>query len=353
MNHRFLALTGLTAVIVAGLLAPVPAAGQQARETAAKATNPRAASTPSRTPWGDPDLQGVYTYATQTPLERPKELGNKAVYTEADLAEMARKAEAARRDRASSGKVSGGYDAVWTIGETGKPSNRTSLIINPEDGRLPPLTANGQTIRADIQADIERRTIDGDLHQFSWVDHPTFTRCVSRPMPRIGVGQAYNHGVQILQTPGNVVIDYESMHDVRIIPVDGRPHIDASIQQWNGDSRGHWEGNTLVVDSTNFSNKQRFDATHDAITGFPQGNMHFIERFTKVDATTIEYIVTVEDPTVWTQPWTVMLPWKTDDPNYQNLEDLYEYACHEGNYRMMDDSLSGGRIAKAKVQSSK
>jgi hypothetical protein len=156
-------------------------------------------------------------------------------------------------------------------------------------------------------------------------------------MPRIG--QAYNHGVMILQTPASVAIFYESMHDVRIVPLDGRPHLHSSIRQWNGDARGRWEGNTLVVDWTNFTEKQEF-------AGAPQGTMRFTERFTKVDANTINYEVTVTDSATWTRPWTFVLPWRADDPNYQKPEDLYEYACHEGNYRMMENSLKGTRALK-------
>lgn len=353
MSHRFPALVVvLTAVVTAVLLTPAPVAGQQAPEVAGSraAGAARANWTPARTPWGDPDLQGVYTYSTRTSLERPKELVGKATYTEAELAELAERAEAARRAREARApdpnKPSGGYDAVWTASEGGRLTGRTSLIIDPEDGSLPPLTPRGQKLRADLEADIASRMVGDELIHNTWFDHPTFTRCVSRPMPRIGFGQQYNHGVEILQTPGQVVIYYESMHDVRIIPLDGRPHLPASVRQRNGDSRGRWEGNTLVVDWTNFSDNERFDATHDAIIGFPQGNMRFTERFTKVDANTIEYVVIVEDPTIWTRPWTVVLPWRADDPNYQNPEDLYEFACHEGNYRMMEDSLSGSRALK-------
>jgi hypothetical protein len=348
MSHRILALTGaLTAVAMLVLLAPSSVAGQQAP---AATTN----WTVGRTPWGDPDLQGVYTFATQTPLQRPKELGGKAAYTEAELAELAQRAAAARRAREARAldpsAPSGGYDAVWTATERGTLSGRTSLIIDPEDGRMPALTPQAQKIRADIEAEEASRSIGPELLYNTWADHPTYTRCLSRPMPRIG--QAYNHGLQILQTPGQVVVHYESMHDVRVIPLDGRPHLPQSIRQLNGDSRGHWEGNTLVVDWTNFSDKQRFDGAGDGETGLPQGNMRYTERFTKVDANTIEYVVTVEDPTTYARPWTIVLPWKADDPNYQNPEDLYEFACHEGNYRMMEDSLSGSRALK-EAQSSK
>ncbi len=132
------------------------------------------------------------------------------------------------------------------------------------------------------------------------------------------------------------------MHEVRVIPLDSRPHLDPAIRQWNGDSRGHWEGSTLVVDWTNFTDKQEFQ-------GAFQGNMHLTERFTRIDANTIEYLVTVDDPTTWTSSWTYSMPWRSEEP-YQHPEDLYEFACHEGNYRMMENSLSGSRALKQPAQ---
>ena len=341
MSPRLLITIGASVVV---LMVSLPVAAQQ---------GPAPNWTSSRTAWGDPDLQGVYTFATQTPVERPKELAGKAVYTEGELAEVAQRAEAARRAREEGPvdptKPPGGYDAVWTASERGKLTGRTSLIVDPEDGRMPALTPQAQKIRAELEAEDAARTIGKETIYNTWADHSLYTRCFARPIPRLG--QAYNHGVQILQMPGYVAIHYESMHDVRMIPLDGRPHPDPKIRLLNGDSRGHWEGNTLVVDSTNFSNKERFGPTWlngDGWDGLPQGNMRYTERFTKVDAKTIEYVITVEDPTMYTRAWTIVLPWRADDPNYQNPEDLYEFACHEGNYRMMEDTLSGSRALKAK-----
>jgi len=341
MSPRLLVLIGASLVV---LIVTLPVAGQQ---------GPITNWTPSRTAWGDPDLQGIYTFATQTPVERPKELAGKAVYTEGELAEAAQRSAAARRAREEGPvdptKPPGGYDAVWTASERGKLTGRTSLIVDPEDGRMPALTPQAQKIRAELEAEDAARTIGKETIYNTWADHSLYTRCFARPIPRLG--QAYNHGVQILQMPGYVAIHYESMHDVRMIPLDGRPHADPKIRLLNGDSRGHWEANTLVVDSTNFSDKERFGPTWlngDGWDGLPQGNMRYTERFTKVDAKTIEYVITVEDPTMYTRAWTIVLPWRADDPNYQNPEDLYEFACHEGNYRMMEDTLSGSRALKAK-----
>jgi hypothetical protein len=298
------------------------------------------------TPWGDPDLQGVYTFSTSTPMERPEELADRENYTEAELAEL--EAQAAARRTIEGGPERAGnvgtYNSFWTSNEKGRLLDRTSLIVDPPNGRLPSVTERGQIIReqraaaeADRQVGVEPFV---ELLYRSWMDFPPYERCVARPMPRIS--HSYNHGVQILQTPGYVVIHYESMHDVRVIPLDGRPHLDPSIRQWNGDSRGHWEGDTLVVDWTNFTDSQLL-MDRPAPAHFPQGNMRFTERFTMIDGGTLGYEVTVDDPTIWNQPWTFILPWRADDPNYQQPEDLYEFACNEGNYRMMENSLKGSR----------
>jgi hypothetical protein len=298
-----------------------------------------------RTPWGDPDLQGIYTFSTPTPLERPNSLAGRGNFTEAEIADLEERAQNAREAdviTARPGELGASYNAFWTATEKGRLTGRTSLIVEPEDGRMPPLTPEAKKSRDERVAEAASRRVGTApfVHTLYniWTDHPSYTRCVSRPMPR--VFQSYNHGVQILQTPGQVVIHYESMHDVRVIPLDGRPHIDSNIRQWNGDSRGHWEGDTLVVDWTNFSDKQEWEG------GVLQGTMRFTERFTKIDANTINYEVTVTDPATWTKPWTFVLPWRSDDPNYQKPEDLYEFACHEGNYRMMEDSLNGTRALK-------
>jgi hypothetical protein len=304
-----------------------------------------------RTPWGDPDLQGVYTFATPTPLERPDAMANKGTLTEAEIEALEEQVAAGFGDEDQSciggrcrpleeGNV-GHYNNFWLATERGRLTGRTSLIVEPENGRKPEFTERAKTIRERLVQEAASRRVGTPpyVHTIynSWADHPAYTRCLARPMPRLG--QSYNHGIQILQTPGQVVIFYESMHDVRVIPLDGRPHIDSKIRQWNGDSRGRWEGNTLVIESRNYTDKMEWQ-------GAPEGNMRFTERLTKIDDKTVSYELTVDDPTTWTQPWTVVLPWRADDPNYQEPEDLYEYACHEGNYRMMEDSLSGSRVLK-------
>jgi hypothetical protein len=293
-----------------------------------------------RTPWGDPDLQGVYTFSTLTRLERPDALADKIALTEAELAEQEEIDAQGRvaEDRPLREGDTGTYNNFWTSNEKGRRTGRTSLIVDPPDGRKPPMTPEATRKREQLAAEAAARRIGTPPYEYvlynSWKDLPTYTQCVSRPMPR--QNQAYNHGVEILQVPGYVVIHYESMHDVRFIPLDGRPHLPDHVRLWNGDSRGRWEGDTLVVDWTNFDPRQEYE-------GALQGNMHFVERFTRVDEHTIDYEVTVDDPTTWTKPWKFVLPWRANDPNYQQPEDLYEFACHEGNYRQMENALSGSR----------
>ncbi len=301
-------------------------------------------NTVKKTPWGDPDLQGVYTFSTLTPLQRPDALAGKVALTEAELAEQEDQDAQNRvsEDRPLQPGNPGTYNNYWTSNEKGRRTGRSSLIVDPPDGRRPPMTAEATKIREQLAAEAAARRVGTPPFQHvifkSWKDLPTYTQCVSRPMPR--QNQAYNHGVQILQAPGYVVIHYESMHDVRFIPLDGRPHLPAHIRLWNGDSRGRWEGDTLVVDWTNFDPRQEYEGAH-------QTNMHFVERFTRVDAETIDYEVTVDDPTTWTTSWKFVLPWRSDDANYQEPEHLYEYACHEGNYRQMEDALSGSRALES------
>jgi len=339
MRRRIVAEEYIALVIAVVALAAAPLAGQSSGKTPAVP----GANIVKKTPWGDPDLQGVYTFSTLTPLQRPDALAAKVALTEAELAELEERDAQNRvaEDRPLAPGNPGTYNNFWTSNEKGRRTGGSSLIIDPPDGRRPPLTPQAQKSRDQLTSEAAARRVgtppfDHVIYR-SWKDLPAYTQCVSRPMPR--QSQAYNHGLQILQVPGYVVIHYESMHDVRFIPLDGRPHLPDNIRLWNGDSRGHWEGNTLVVDWTNFDPRQEYE-------GAPQGNMHFVERFTRVDAKTINYEVTVDDKTTWTKSWKFLLPWRADDGNYQKPEDLYEYACHEGNYRQMEDALSGSRAVE-------
>jgi hypothetical protein len=320
MGPRFLVpISALAAATM--LLVPASLAGQANTKVAAKTwTAPHTAD-------GQPDLQGLWTNATITPFERPKDLAGKEFFTEAEAtAYEKRVADNSNRDRrgdTAEADVAGAYNDFWfDRGSKIVPTRRTSLVVDPPDGRVPPLTPEAQKAGA-ARADISRRPPEGPE------DMGLPERCLLWPTagpPMLPSG--YNNNYQILQVPGYVVIFIEMIHDVRIIPLDGRPHFPQRIRQWLGDSRGHWEGNTLVVDTTNFTDKTHFRGA--------DRNLHLIERFTRVDPSTILYEFTVDDPTVFTKPWKAQAPLtKTPGP-------IYEYACHEGNYAM-PNVLKGAR----------
>jgi hypothetical protein len=326
MSRRFLTSNNVPAIaIVVALMAPIPVAGQNGALP--------------RTPDGQPDLQGVWDFRTITPLERPVALGAKEFFTEEEAANF-EKEENRRQDRDQIDPEVGGlqypaggvvpYNEFWyDRGNKIVGTRRTSLIVDPPNGRLPPMTDEGKK-RADQRAAGERETQLGRPRADSWEDRPLQERCIVglNAGPPMTPG-AYNNNFQLFQTPGYVVILNEMIHDARIIPLDGRPH--GRIRQWKGDSRGHWEGNTLVVDTTNFKRE----------TSLPNSsaNTHLVERFTRTDADTLLYEFTVEDPTMWTRPWTAVVPMrKSNDP-------IYEYACHEGNYAMAG-ILAGARAAE-------
>jgi len=302
--------------------APAPAPAKSASSKNARKWTPSA-----RTPDGQPDLQGVYTFASLTPMERPASAGGKAELTPEEVAAIEKRAAdnaLKDNDRRRPGDP-GTYNRFWGGGQEAKATTRTSLIVDPPDGRLPPLTEKAKKLG--IAQNRLSRLDFGPAD--SWLDRDPYERCIAREVPRTG---GNNPGAQIVQTPGYVTIVYEAMHDTRVIPLDGRPHVGAHIRLWNGDSRGRWEGNTLVVDTTNFSDSQTF-------FGAPAGQMHLTERFTRVDADTISYEATINDPATWTRPWTFILPWYHSD----DYEEIFEYACHEGNYNSMSGILGGAR----------
>ena len=343
MRRRSIALTGAVAIGIAvtSLAVVIPAAqGQSAgKQTSAKATPAAKSSNVPRTADGQPDLQGVWDYRTITPLERPKDLGTKAFFTDEEAAKY-EKQENQRQNRDLIDPEQGGlqyppggvvpYNEFWyDRGNKVAGTKRTSLIVDPPDGRLPAWTPEGQKL-ANLRAIAQRDDQLGHPHADSWEDLPLQERCLiglnaGPPM----VPGAYNNNVQLFQTPGYVVILNEMVHSARIVHLDGRPH--GSIRQWQGDSIGHWEGNTLVVDTTNFKRETSLDGS--------SANTHLIERFTRTDANTLLYEFTVDDATIWTKPWTAVVPMtKTEDP-------IYEYACHEANYAMTG-ILGGARAAE-------
>jgi len=326
MCSRHFASSGTMALVaVAVLLAFEPAAGQApARETArTRASN----GTPPRTPWGDPDLQGTWTNTTTTPFEQPDAFGGKDVLSDEERVDLDTQA-ARSADRAPRSGDPGTYNDFWM--DRGKRTNQTSLVIDPPDGKLPPLTPQAKQLQTDLSA--VRRGPPS-----TWQDVSLFERCLTRSMPGAMIPGFYNHNYQILQSPGYVAIVVEMIHDVRIIPTDGRRHVGPAIRQWLGDSRGRWEGNTLVVETTNVTPGRELRPSRTVLGGSEQLKM--VERFTRLDANTIDYQFTVTDPWMFTKPWTASTPMsKVDIP-------IYEYACHEGNYAIAN-MLRGARQAE-------
>jgi hypothetical protein len=278
------------------------------------------------------DLQGTWTNPTITPFERPPELGDKEFLTEKEARELESRAAANRTDRPPQAGDVGNYNQFWfDSGTKAVKTRRTSLVVEPKNGRVPVKP------EAEAKRDFNLAHISDSYEYMSIWD-----RCITRGVPGGMFPAGYNNAYQIMQVPGYVVILSEMIHEARIIPIDGRPHLPSSVKQWNGDSRGRWEGNTLVVDTTNYNTKGWIatSASTGRIKGIPQSEaLHLVERFTRVDRETINYEVTIEDPNVYTQPWKVAIP-LSRDPEYK----IFEYACQEGNHAV-ENILSGGRAA--------
>jgi len=285
-----------------------------------------------RTPWGDPDLEGVWTNATLTPLQRPPELGSKAFFTPEEAAQyVRRRLEQTNADRPlPPGQVGAYNDAFFERGSTTVRSGRTSLVIDPPDGRIPPLTPEAQRL---VEARQRHEAVSpADGPEDRWLTERCILFGATVPM----LPEPYNNNYRILQSPGYVTILVEMNHDARIIPLDGRPPLSPGVQQWIGSSRGRWEGDTLVVETTNlkFNQQSRFGVGY--LTGLSDDHLRVVERFTRTGPNELTYRATVTDPTVFTRPWTVEIPLDaTEGP-------LFEVACHEGNYGMFN-ILSGHR----------
>ena len=312
MTHRVLASTGAVAVVIAIVSLKTFFIARQASLSAEKSKTAVAAknSTPPRTPDGYPDLEGVWNYGTITPLERPHELAGKQFLTDQEVAEI-EKQQLQNRD----------IPDRWDAGLKIVKDKRTSLIVDPRDGRIPPLAPEAQR-RVAALAEATRRPAARPE------DRGPRERCIVRSGPPI-LHDAYSNVVQIFQTPKYVAVLTELIHDARIVPMDGTPHIGQGLRQWMGDSRGHWDGDTLVVDTTNFTDKTNFRRSGRSL--------HVVERFTRVDADTLQYEFTVDDPQTWTRPWTAALPMR------KTHDQIIEYACHEGNYTNMVGILGAAR----------
>jgi len=331
MKYRF--STGLVIAIATLSISFVAA---QAPKKVTKAAIPK-------TPWGDPDLQGVWNDATSTPLQRPNGASTDVLSDEEAAEFQAQLANDLSRDRRDGGAevdVNRAYNEHWMDSRRLKitADHRTSLIVDPPDGRIPPLVPlSPEREKARVARAAANARFNAGLPE-NYLDMSLPVRCIIRTDSPPYLPTIYNNDFQIFQSPGYVVIAPEMIHSARVIPLNDRPHINKNLHQWLGDSRGHWEGNTLVVETTNFR-------TDDGVI-FQNANpetFKITERFSRVDASTINYEFTVEDSKTWTRPWTAVIPWTRIDP----AEQMYEYACHEDNYDIVH-FLSGARAREKK-----
>jgi hypothetical protein len=378
MRHRFLAAMGVLALTVALLqLAPVTLEGQESR-----GTPPAAKAGPApKTPWGEPDLQGIWTYEFQVPFERNPKYADREFFTAAEIKEFDRQRAAQqsrdfRAERGSEADVAGAYNAVFlTLKHSGR---RTSMVVDPPNGRIPPTTPAFQKQQAADRAfglallaptetckqqlagcaggkydpnpsprrnEVPPSYLTAAINRNNGPeDRSMGERCLLGSLPEFGTafGGSYR---RIVQTPGGITIFYDQGQGQgfqRNIVMNGSPHLPSTVRQWFGDSRGHWEGNTLVIDVTNFSEKTNFRGSRE--------NLHLIERWTRTDSNTLEYAVTIEDPTVWTKPWTVKQDFAPQSNEANRI--YYEPRCAEGNYglpamllgtRMEDAAFAEGR----------
>lgn len=323
--------------------------GSQPVECQISPNNPqstKAGWTPPVTAFGQPDLQGVWSNNSATPVERPRAFEGRALLTDDEVTELQRRADRIFRDGKSAfaagdavflaasanleqyENANSTASSVWMVQK--QFDNRTSLITDPPDGRVPPITALARERQA-VDAARQRRVAGSE-------DLSNPLRCITYGIPRFGgrYGDVDFGYFEIVQAPGYVVLMMEAIHEARIIPLDGRPKLSDKIRHWNGDSRGRWEGRTLVVETANFSQKSNFMGAAE--------NLHLVERFTRVGPATINYEITLDDPTTWTKSWTVVIPLRQTDAK------LYEFACHEGNQSMVG-ILAGARAEEAAVES--
>ena len=330
MHAMFVSLTIIAVIGTVGLTTAIPAGAQ---------------NVVPRTAWGKPDLQGVWDFRTITPMQRPERYGDKEFLTAEEAAELDRAEEERQRvlweappERTAAGAnvdrrsavgetrgAPGSYNQFWIdVGTKTVETRRTSLITYPPNGRYPNLTPRGQ------QRSEERRAYAAEHPADTWADFSSGVRCI------LGFNagppftpSAYNNNMQLFQTANTVVVMTEMVNTSRVIPIDGLPHLDPDVLQWSGDSRGRWEGDTLVVETRNFDAKRKWRNT--------TSSARLVERFTRIDADTLQYEFTVTDPETWVSPWTASVPLRL------NPEPMFEYACHEGNYSM-PVMLGGARV---------
>jgi hypothetical protein len=353
--------TRLSALLVLVALSPIAAVAQQpaaATPTVAASAatlpipQPAAGFVQPKTPWGDPDLQGFWPGVEMVgvPLQRPARFGTRNVLTDDEFAQRGRDIKAEEESLLAEIDV---FTADVTTPcaircptspqphwqETGKPSRQASLIIDPPDGRQPPLSAEGRARQAQQQADNKARATRLQGREAdTYLDRSLYDRCITRGVMGSLLPTIYNNGNEIVQGPGYVVIRNEMIHEARVVPLDGRSHLPASMTSYMGDSRGYWEGNTLVVVTKNLNGMTGVGGNGGGRTS---GRLTITERFTMLDRDTLQYTATIDDPGTWTRSWTLSFPWKRE-----RVYGMFEYACHEGNYAMRN-MLSASRAAEA------
>ena len=356
MTYRSVISLGLLAAVIPTVaLIGVPVAGQAPGATTSTFAVPKSPYTPPKLPWGDPDLQGIYENRNNVPMERPASLVGKKTFTEEEMArregrggrggaDCARNVQSEACQAAAVAQLEnvGGYNRFWGETHGGVSDNRTALIEDPADGKTPPLTPGARAIqeaylreRGPIALDTGVEDRYGRLTTYKhWLDFDILGRCIAAQTPTGQIG--YNAARQIVQSPGWVLITIERLN-TRIIPLDGRPHLGQNIRSWQGDSRGHWEGNTLVVETTNFTNRQSGGGVGSSVgPGIPFGTIRLVEHFVPVSSKRVHYYATLEDPKTWARPWTFMQPWEKD-PVVIGVDGksspyvMYEYACREGD----------------------
>jgi hypothetical protein len=343
------AIYGLSAALI--LASAVGLAAQTPSPQASTAPRAGASYTPPRTPWGDPDLQGVWpgTEMVGVPLQRPEQFGTRNVLTEEEFQQRVRQAQQTEEsalaeidvfkvDTGNAGSVGSPTSPPPHWLERGKPSRQASLIVDPPDGRQPPLSAEGKARATEQQrlAQARRERLQG-READTYTDRSLYDRCITRGVLGSILPVIYNNGNEIVQAPGYVAIRNEMIHETRIVPLDRRPHLSSAMKSYMGDSRGWWDGHTLVVETTNLNGRNGVGGNGGGQTS---DRIKLTERFTLVGADTLQYQVTIDDPGTWSQPWTIAFPWKRDE-SYG----MFEYACHEGNYAMFN-ILRGSRAAE-------